>query len=157
MTPTPQCKKCNRPQPDLIAQLCNDCRILSNADAIRLIVDPESPNTSVWREPIIQRLITQMTGDEFVAWRTRQESIYLDICRLQQLYGIVSSKKRIAKSLEDSIREAEDGDSHDRQLRNAEPLRKAAEKRIKRKKSLAQLLGTDDKTAESWMNEDLDL
>ena len=162
MTPVPpitKCRSCSRPiDQTAIANMCNDCRILSNADAMRLCIDPESPNNTVWREPIVQRLIAQMTGEEFIAWRTQIEGIYLDLCRVQQQHGITSSKRRVAKSLEDSIREAEDaGDPIQRQLRNIDPLHKAVDKRAKRKKSLGDLLGVDSKTAEEWMNEDLGL
>lgn len=129
--------------------LCDDCRAIENRDILTMVQDLDTPIQFVTHG--VNKLITQMTGPEAIARIKRIEEVYFAFQKVMHQYGVSENTKRIQRTLREQIDEAHT------LVKNIDARRTEIKKKDKKKKSVANLLGVDERTAEKWMNEDIDL
>lgn len=141
---------------------CETCRKLKAANAIRFVLDPESPLlTSKEYAVQEQTLLTEMTGDEILRFMQVLEDNYLSVCKIIKLRGITAgSKKPVARTASEfvtDVRSALTGDA----LRDKEIKKDIAKAKINAKAltgyaKLAKQLGISVDEARVWMTRDAD-
>lgn len=143
---------------EITPDMCEACRAVFNRDAFALIYDVTQPNAQTFVPQVLNRLITTMSGAEFVARRIHEELVYTEMCKVMAIHGIARTPKRAAKTLEEQIAEAHA--SQKTVTTTAKRMREAqteAKKHTKKKQSVAKLLGMTDAEAQKFMTEEVDL
>lgn len=144
-------KACRYPQcPNRIAvgpdafDYCETCRVLVARNAITLLLDPCAPRVIERSASVEHAMLTNMTGEEIVAYVKRLEDHYLAVQKVAHLYKL--STRKPVKTLDDAIAEARTLGStpktrkeREKDARSAEEKKKA--KLASRKDKLKALLG----------------
>jgi len=136
---------------------CETCRKLKAANAIRFVLDPNSPLlTSKEYELERKSRLTEMSGDEILRFMQLLEDEYLYVCKLVKLKGLTpgGAKKPVKTAAEfvEEVRANLAGGTV-----RAKIQAKSATKADTKIQKLMKLLNTDDpEVARKWMAEDSD-
>lgn len=142
---------------------CETCRKLKAANAIRFVLDPESPLlTSKEYAVQEQTLLTEMTGDEILRYMQVLEDQYLAVCKIIKLRGITAGNKkpvaRTASEFVNDVRGAHTGDAlRDKEIKKAIVQSKIKAKALTGYEKLAKQLGCTVDMARAWMTKDADV
>lgn len=144
--------------PEQLFRHCEPCRRLKLANAIRFVLDPESPLLSaVEYANERQTRLTEMTGEEILRHMQLLEDEYLYVCKIVKLRGITGGARKPVKTTNEYIEEVRSNLADDfllaREHKKAEAKAKVAKKQSSKATQLAKALGMTEQAALAWMND----
>lgn len=134
---------------------CEVCRVISNRNAVALLLDPNAPQALSIRRERVNQVITNMRADEMLAFVANVEYVYLEFQKVIKLHGIGNEKKKAFKSLAEQIEEGRESvERVSIRARQAKTREKKKESNIEK---LAKKFGKTKEEAQAWMDEDINL
>lgn len=135
-------------------RLCEVCRVLDNADRLRLVMDPTAKFRPVMAQQMVEVMITQMTGEEMLRFQSNAEFVYLEVCKAARLYSPAPTNKRVKMTLQEQIDEArssvESNSIREKQIRSA--VKRTSTKRLSVLQKQMNALGCSETCREANAN-----